>query len=334
MPVLSNDTLPGNSLSGSFASQVGQAAGSSALGSVGLSQASNRLNVAQMFNYSDRTSGPNPQVIYPNAQTDWRVRLSLAPNSDYFYKDANNSLLSPLISETGGGSSSGVGSAILGALNQATRGRVGVIFPYTPTITVNHVANYTAQKLTHSNYTNYFYDSSEVTAIAIQGEFTVQNINEGQYLMAAIHFFRSASKMFFGNDQGSTAAGTPPPILYLNGYGQYYLPNVPCVVTSFQHTMPADVDYMDIPEPAVTSRGYNPQFQNYRLNSTRMPTASTMTVTVQPVYSRLSQSQGFSLYDFARGALINAPGTNPAVTAFGASQSGIYTQGGNNGGFI
>ena len=80
---------------------------------------------------------------------------------------------------------------------------------------------------------------------------------------------------------------------------------------------------MDIPEPGIA---YNPSVTNPVLNSTRLPTTSTVSVTLQPVYSRLSQSQRFSLQDFARGALINKSGSNSGVTAFGA------TQGSNKGG--
>jgi hypothetical protein len=145
--------------------------------------------------------------------------------------------------------------------------------------------------------------------------------------MASIYFFRACTKMFFGTDP---LAGNPPPIVYLNGYGQYYLPNVPCVVTSVQHTMPPDCDYMDIPEPKVTLAGYNPQTMNYRLNSTRMPTTSTLTVSLQPVYSRMAQSQGFSLQDFASGALVNSSGVNPGITAFGASVDTMYANKGSN----
>ena len=243
---------------------------------------------------------------------DWRVRLSLPPGSPIFYQD--------------GGDSGALWPLVESGIN-------GVVFPYTPQITVTHTANYTPQKLTHHNYTNYFYDNSEVNAISITGDFTVQSVDEGQYLLASIYFFRSLTKMFFGADFN---AGNPPPLVYLNGYGQYYLPNVPCVVTSFQHTMPGDVDYMDIPEPAITQQGYNPQFQNYRLNSTRLPTTSQITLGLQPVYSRLAQSQGFSLNDFASGALINPPGSGLPASGFGASQGARYVGGSNtsNGGFL
>jgi hypothetical protein len=64
------------------------------------------------------------------AQEDWRVRLSLAPGATYLYK---------------------VGQGAAGILNplQATD---GVIFPYTPAISVTYNAGYDATDVTHSNY--------------------------------------------------------------------------------------------------------------------------------------------------------------------------------------
>ena len=332
MSVLPNTTLPGpQGSSSNFLNQLASTAGSSLLGSVGLSPASTRQNVADMFRYSDKTAGPSPVLIFPQASNDWRVRISLAPGSNYFYNDYNNTLLSPLLGESGGGSSSGIGGAIGNLFSNSGSKRVGVVFPYTPQVQVQHSATYSPQKLTHSNYTQHFYESSEVQAISITGDFTVQNVNEGQYLLACVYFFRSVTKMFFGADEN---AGNPPPLVYLNGYGQYYFPNVPCVVTAFSHTMPAEVDYMDIPEPGVPP--YNPQAQNYRLNSTRMPTTSSITLSLQPMYSRLAQSQGFSLNDFAAGALVNPPGTGLPTSAFGSSTGAKSVTDSNrsNGGFI
>jgi hypothetical protein len=286
-----------------------------------------------MFSYST-VSAATPVVLFPAASKDWRVRISLAPNSQYFYNDPSNTLLSPLINSASNGLAGLVGggaNSLLGATGTST---VGVVFPYTPAVTITHSATYTPQKLTHTNYTQYFYQNSEVMPINIQADFTVQNVNEGQYLLATIYLFRSLTKMFFGQDANATqaTAGNPPPIVYLNGYGEYYLPNVPCVVTSFSHTMPADSDYMDIPEPGIT---FNPQFSNPVTNSTRLPTTSTVTLTLQPVYSRLAQSQYFSLNDFAAGALLNMPGGALPASGFGATVNARYVQGGRpNGGFI
>ena len=332
MPVLPNAALPGNSLSGSFGQQIGQAVSSSLLGSVGLSSRSNAVNVADMFKYSQKTTAPAPRFTYPNADQDWRVRISIPAGANYFYNDPNNSLLSPLRTEVqgaGGGSDfalTGIANALFGGT-----GRIGVVFPYTPQVQITHTANYQQQKLTHNNYAQYYYESSEVQAITISGDFTVQNINEGQYLLACIYFFRSVTKMFFGADPDDLV-GNPPPIVFLNGYGQYYLPNVPCVVTSFAHTMPSEVDYMDIPEPGLPN--YNPQLSGARLNSTRLPTSSSISVTLQPVYSRTAQSQNFSLEDFSNGALINPPGSGAPASAFGASHGSQYATNNKNSGFI
>jgi hypothetical protein len=331
MPVLPNAPLPGNTLNGSLGQQIGQQIKSNLLGSVGLSQAYGRKNVAEMFNYSQRTVGPSPRFIYPDAGIDWRVRLSLPQAADYFYKDPQNTLLTPLVADSSLQSDSAPAGLLGKVLGFGSTARIGVVFPYTPQLQITHSANYEAQKLTHSNYAQYFYNNSEVQSITLNADFTVQNINEGQYLLACIYFFRSVTKMFFGRDPN---AGNPPPMLYLNGYGQYYLPNVPVVVTGFTHTMPAEVDYMDIPEPAVTATNY-PTSQSRRLNSTRLPTTSAINITLQPVYSRTAQSRAFSLNDFAAGALINPRDTANQATAFGATQASRYANNNlKNGGFL
>lgn len=330
MPVLPNQplqTTPSNQNS-SFGAQVGQSIVNSLQGSVGLNPTMSRQNVSGMYAYSTNTIGPNIVVNYPQASYDWRVRVSLAPNSNYFYNDPSNSLLSPLVSEVGNNITSAVVQAVNNLFGGAGQTRVGVVFPYTPTVQITHNANYQAQKLTHNNYTNYFYENSEVQAINISGEFTVQNVNEGQYLLASLYFFRSITKMFFGADP---MAGNPPPLVFLNGYGQYYLPNVPCVVTSFSHTMPPDCDYMDIPEPGLT---YNPAVTNPVLNSTRLPTTSTLTLNLQPVYSRMAQSQNFTLNDFARGALVNTAGAGGSASSFGATMPSRNGGKSGNGGFL
>ena len=249
-------------------------------------------------------------------EDDWRIRISLADHATIFYKDSNssNAILAPLV-ETN-----------------------GVIFPYTPTIGLSHTANYSSASPTHSNYSQNFYNNSDVTDITISGEFTVQSIEEGKYLMAAIYFFRSATKMFFG--QGANA-GNPPPIVFLNGYGGHYFPNVPCAITSFSHTLPADVDYIQIPITTTTltetentdvippgvndslgapvgmfnSKAFldqNPTPKSSKKygytsieTSTRLPTNSTISITLKPMYSRKNLAERFNLDDFAAGKLIS-----------------------------
>jgi hypothetical protein len=299
MPVLSSNFLPGIPQDARLSTALSQAG---------------RTNPNIMFQYGNYNNVSVPQVTYADADTDWRIRISLAPGAKYFSNDPTyNTLLGPLS----------------GSVQNNAWGTYGVIFPYTPQISVTHVANYTSQKLTHNNYTQYFYDHSEVQPITITGDFTVQSLDEGQYLLAAIYFFRSLTKMFFGNDP---QAGNPPPLVFLNGYGQYYFPNVPCVITTFSHTMPAEVDYLEIPDPLVTATSGG-VFKSGQ-NTTRLPTTSQVSLTVQPVYSRTSQLN-FSLNDFARGALINTAGQAMPASSYGAgpgNNAGYGTSG--NGGFL
>jgi len=157
----------------------------------------------------------------------------------------------------------------------------GVVFPYTPQVSVVYQANYTPQKFTHSNYPAYAYENSEVQAINITADFTAQNMEEAKYVLACIYFFRSATKMFFGE---SSKAGNPPPLVFLDGYGDNYFPHVPCLLTQFSHTMPPEVDYI--------SSGTD-----------RIPAASQITISLQPIYSKKSISS-FSLESFAAGELV------------------------------
>ena len=210
---------------------------------------------------------------------DWRVRISLQPTTaGLFYSNPNNPIMYPL-SQTS-----------------------GVVFPYTPSITVNHRARYGATPLTHANYASYFYEGSEVSSININAEFTVQNIEEGQYFAAVIQFFRSMTKMFYGNSQ---LAGTPPPMVFLDGYGPAYMPHVPCVVTDFSHTMPSDVDYIEVPVGSSVRNTSGQQINTTNFATrTRLPTSSTLQITLQPVYSRSNVSNNFTLENYAAGGLI------------------------------
>ena len=122
--------------------------------------------------------------------------------------------------------------------------------------------------------------------------------------MAVIYFLRSATKMFFGKD---TLAGNPPPIVYLDGYGDFYFPHVSCVITSFQHTMPADVDYLEVPYTDRNTAGYGIEYQTARL-----PTNSQCVITLQPVYSRNNIHNNMNLTDFSQGRLLGSKNSGRA----------------------
>ena len=256
------------------------------------------------------------------SQGDWRVRLSLAQNSTYLYNDpdAKNGILAPLA------------------------GTNGVIFPYTPSIELSYQAKYGATDLTHSNYRGYFYQNSYVDNINIRGVFTAQDSNEARYLLAVIHFFRSVTKMFYGQD---SQAGTPPPLVFLSGLGQFQFNNHPCVVSNFQYSLPNDVDYiradafnnygLNLENRKMRSTGpgvggtlgflatklginglspgglFNTPTQNAVLNSvtnttnndsTYVPTKMEIGITLLPMQTRSQVSKQFSLKGFANGNLL------------------------------
>lgn len=225
---------------------------------------------------------PNGKPV--RIQDDWRVRISLSENSNILYL-GEAGILTPL------------------------RITNGVVFPYTPSITTNYTASYGTQKPTHANYPMATYEASEVQAVQISGDFTVQSLEEGQYLLACIYFFRACTKMFYGN---GPLAGNPPPMVFLNGYGSHYFPNVPCVVTSFQHVMGNDVDYIEIPIGTKDigaaedsgAVGLNGNTSGGKGQTTRLPTTSQIQVGLQPLYSRKRVSE-FDLEKFARGDLLD-----------------------------
>jgi len=157
--------------------------------------------------------------------TDWRVRLSLGPGAQYLYNATPAGVLAPL---------------------KANGGTDGVIFPYTPSITTTYSANYEQYDLIHSNYRGLFYKNSRVGDIQLRGTFTAQDTTEANYLLAVIHFFRSVTKMFYGQD---AERGTPPPICLLNGFGGYQFSDHPVVISQFNYTLPNDVDYIRTTNP-------------------------------------------------------------------------------------
>jgi hypothetical protein len=162
----------------------------------------------------------------PN-NADWRVKLRLAPGSNYLYNAPGAAgILQPL----------------------AAQG--GVIFPYTPTIATTYKATYSSYDLTHSNYKGYYYQGSQVEPVTLSCPFTAQSTVEAEYLLAVIHFFRSVTKMFYGQDP---ERGTPPPLVYLTGLGEFQFNEHPCVVQSFTYELPADVDYIRARSPNVNN---------------------------------------------------------------------------------
>lgn len=216
--------------------------------------------------------------------TDWRIRL--VDRSGKYYQGP---LLNPL-AQTG-----------------------GMIFPYTPQIGITHTSNWNPQLPIHSNFPVKEYANSQVDNIIITGDFTAQNHEEARYCLAVIHFTRSISKMNFGQDAD---AGTPPPLLFLEGLGAYMLPQLPVVVLSTYLDLPADVDYLTVNVNGIPTKrdiGARPGFEGFdgpepaeliSGNLAKIPTQFSLNVTLGIAHSRESTSTVFSLNDFLNGGLI------------------------------
>jgi len=245
---------------------------------------------------------------------DWRVKLRLAEGADYLYSD-------PRINENG----------VLWPLTVTN----GVVFPYTPQISTNYAANYNHYDLTHSNYRGYFYQNSYVDEVTITATFTAQDTSEANYMLAVIHFFRSVTKMFYGQDANR---GQPPPLVFLQGLGEFQFNLHPCLVRSFSYNLPNDVDYIrartvsvdgtnllgrrdrsNLPSgPSWLSNlrlgaaglqpgGVNPPPAPPTLGTTLptyVPTKLDMTITLLPTQTRSQVSKQFSLKQFANGDLV------------------------------
>jgi len=241
---------------------------------------------------------------------DRRARLSAKPDAvaDIYGPAVNNNILSPLY-ETG-----------------------GLLFPYTPNINDSATVQYDYYDPIHTNQPFAAFKSVAAKEITVIGPFTAQNQEEARYCLAAIHFLRTVTKMFFGTNRGTgqpgqravDLRGTPPPILLFNAYGTAIYHNVPVIVNTYNVEFPQDIDYVevDFSRSVGTERrdidfgfdifsadrfGTN-EIEKSRDISAWVPTKFTisLTMTVQNTPDRLRRS--FNLNDFRTGKLVKRGG--------------------------
>jgi hypothetical protein len=226
----------------------------------------------------DGVYGQGQAKFVSNGPKDWRVRLSLPPIDSLFDL------------QLGGQSYGTYQGPILGPLINSN----GFIFPYTPSVTLTHSANYSSMDPIHNNYPFAAYENSKLDKITIVGDFYCETSFDAAYWIAGVHFFRTMTKMFFGEGAYS---GSPPPIIKLSGYGDFVFNQVPVAVTQFSVEMPKDVDYIPtsflVPTELKSGTGVG-----------YVPVKSVFTVTLLPMYSRESVRK-FNLSDFAGGKYLN-----------------------------
>jgi hypothetical protein len=251
---------------------------------------------------------------------DWRARLSLANWTSF----KSSPVLKPL------------------------KDAGGLILPYTPKITIASSASYQPIDTVHTNYQFQAFKNSDPGHIQIEGPMYVEDATQGLYWIAMVHYLRSLTKMFAGND---SKAGNPPPVIFFNAYGNFVFKNVPVVVTKMSITMPNDCDYIGcnvVGSAAGEIQGVADSLGglasvgagllggsqgiggilngvsaiaggvgqvagllgSFGIGGTasggvaHVPTKSTYSITLQPIYSRNS-ARNFSLDRFVTGGYLN-----------------------------
>ena len=233
--------------------------------------------VKSIVNGEINAKGSAKAVVVNKGKTvakDWRVSLT-CPESIRKLVRKEDSLLAPL---------------------EKTDWKM--VFPYTPTIYVSHQASYNPLQPVHTNYPYYAYENSRVGQMTITGEFFVQNSIEARYWVAAVHFLRSVTKMSYG--ENSPNRGQPPPVLFLNGYGDYTFNQVPVIITNFQFDLKREVDYISTGLGTVKTDSGDGALISSAEKYGWAPSESMITVEVVPQYSR-NQISKFNLRDFVNG---------------------------------
>jgi len=226
-----------------------------------------------------------------NDKTDWRVRLQVPDASPLqkFFDFDNNPLMAPLAESR------------------------GIFWPLTPAVVIQHSANYNALAQTHSNFPFQAYQNSQVDQMNVIGEFPVQNSEDAKHWVATVNFLRTATKMFFGNDDGDGLKGNPPPIMHLYGYGDHMFHKVPVVINSFNVELRPGIDYISTKQSNTPYKQLSGADAGFFMNAegesqTWAPTLSNISVLLTPIYSRGS-IKNFSMKKFVRGEL-NGKGNN------------------------
>ena len=205
----------------------------------------------------------------------------------------------------------GAAEGTQGSLLNILRSTYGLMWPSTPTINVTQGANYDSLQPTHSIAAYNTFESTANTEISISGDFHVGNATEAYYLLACIHFLRSATKMDFGRT--SLTAGTPPPVLLFSAYGKYMFNDIPVIVKNTSFDLRDDVDYIQVPVAAASSFKFwdtldskSPFYEKFHDKQEKVWVPQVMNINVQLEQQPTGDfvSKEFNLNQFRRGDLL------------------------------
>ena len=185
---------------------------------------------------------------YESSTTDKRVFLNVSPLTK-----TNEEFLDRVRYVLGSEKRYYNGSNVYGFLYKCLKPTVGIVFPYTPRISVSHQVNYDRTEIVHSNLAVSHYKNTPPPTYSLDAVFTADSKEMARHMLSAIWFLRAVTKCDFGEMvnsrdgkvDGISVAGMPPPILYLNGWNNL-LDNIPVVIENFSYTLPDDKDYVGL----------------------------------------------------------------------------------------
>lgn len=137
-----------------------------------------------------------------------------------------------------------LGTEATGILRSKFEKTNGIIFPYTPDINMSYNVEYENSSILHSNLAINMYKNTPPSTVELIADFTADNEENAEYMYAVIIFLRALSKTDFGlkaKERGFP--GMPPPVLYLNGWGNL-CSNIPVVISNFGTKFDKDSQYV------------------------------------------------------------------------------------------
>lgn len=209
-------------------------------------------------NIADVRKNAIKKMIDSSSKTDRRVCLKVAPSihfeSDYdFAKRVAYVLGTQDVSYPKSVGSISSDSVFRGFLRSQLGKAQGLIFPYTPKITMSYNVNYEKTDFIHSNLAFNSYKNSPPPTISLNAKFTADTKANAIHMLSAVWFLQACSKCDTGlntmskgdnkNTANRSGAGLPPPVLYLNGYANL-MDNIPVIIEGFTVDYPEDIDYV------------------------------------------------------------------------------------------
>lgn len=156
----------------------------------------------------------------------------------------------------------------------------GILFPNQPDISYSQTVAYSPYSLVHTNYNFNAYSNTPSPMIQVTATFTQVTDEEHLYLQGVIHFLRSVSKMFYG--QNDSKAGTPPPVLRFSALGLFT--EVRVQLNSFSMVLSSDTDLKEF-------------------NGVALPTVQVIALDLAPVVTPDRQKIQFNMPEFVSGKL-------------------------------